>query len=313
MVLFALVGLLALGAIGTSTVAGAEGAEGAAGMLLVPRLPGTAVDLLLILLLVLISASGAVSFVYLQARLQKEAQRDQELQRFRLPRSVLLVVTAPVAVVLAFVVLMSLLAGGRQTAPSFAQRMSERQAEVAEQAERGELQTVAQLQARARWQQAYPLILGATVVVLFVLVAIFGARLMREEASVLTEEGRITAELKQALAGAIELAIDDIATEASHRRAVELCYARMEAVLEAHGLVRPLHQTPLEYMHAVLSAGPGLPEQELLGLTGLYELAKFSTHPIGETQRGQALTGLQQIHADLVQDLATTSQQATPA
>ena len=64
-----------------------------------------------------------------------------------------------------------------------------------------------------------------------------------------------------------------------------------------------MHQTPMEYMHAVLDEGPGLPERALLDLTGLFEVAKFSTHKVGKLERDHALALLKEIHGQLVAQL----------
>ncbi len=57
-------------------------------------------------------------------------------------------------------------------------------------------------------------------------------------------------------------------------------------------------QTPTEFMRAVLSKLP-LPPAPVRSLTGLFEIARFSRHPVGEAERDRAWRSLTEIRATL--------------
>ena len=302
--LFAVVALIALVGVAISSLGGLrEQAGDAVALPLVPRLSGGAADITALALIGIATVVGAFAFTYLRERIQRAAEAEQELQRFRLPRAVFLLAAAPLVMIVVIAVVLSLVAGDQQEV-SYAERVNLALAEVEDREARGELLSIEELErhrVRAEWR---PRIVIAAVAVLFVAMVVFGSRLLREAPADAGEESVITEALRRDLAKAVVLAIDDIAEEADHGRAVELCYARVEAVLDAHGIARPLHETPLEYMHGVLDAGHGLPGQELLDLTVMYEVAKFSTHRVGEQDKRRAIAILQRIHRTLAAELS---------
>jgi hypothetical protein len=72
----------------------------------------------------------------------------------------------------------------------------------------------------------------------------------------------------------------------------------MEAVLDRIGLGRRASEAPREYLSR-LDAALGGGRAPAARLTGLFERARFSTHPIGEDVRGDALDALDTLRADL--------------
>jgi hypothetical protein len=87
------------------------------------------------------------------------------------------------------------------------------------------------------------------------------------------------------------------------RQAIIACYARMEHLLEDHGVPAWRHLTPQEYMGAALR-GLDLPMDAFTGLIGLFELARYSLHPLDEAARTTAITHLERLtthlHAEAV-------------
>jgi hypothetical protein len=78
------------------------------------------------------------------------------------------------------------------------------------------------------------------------------------------------------------------AIPADPRAAVLAAYARMEAALSAAGLARRASEAPREYLSR-LEASLGGGRAPATRLTGLFERARFSVHPIGEDVRRDAL------------------------
>lgn len=108
-------------------------------------------------------------------------------------------------------------------------------------------------------------------------------------------------EARQALLEAVEISLDDLLREPDPRRAVIACYRRLEDVLHQHGLARAPWQTPLEYVRAALLRFH-LPANRLQGLTLLFELAKFSAHPLEGSDKDLAIAALHAIKGALEQE-----------
>jgi hypothetical protein len=100
------------------------------------------------------------------------------------------------------------------------------------------------------------------------------------------------------LVGALDESLDDIEAEPDPRHAVIRSYARMERVLDSHGLPRESFEAPFEYLARVLqevhASGPGARR-----LTELYERARFSTHRIDTSMKGHALDAVRALRAEL--------------
>ena len=105
-------------------------------------------------------------------------------------------------------------------------------------------------------------------------------------------------EARRALRNAVEIGLDDLLREPDPRRAVIVCYRRLEQVLEQHGLPWAQWQTPVEYVHVILQRFH-LPAARLHGLTTLFELAKFSAHALGEREKQTAVEALRTVKTTL--------------
>jgi hypothetical protein len=100
------------------------------------------------------------------------------------------------------------------------------------------------------------------------------------------------------VAESISDAIDDLESEPDARRAVIAAYARMEGVFGRHGLRREASETASEYLQRIL-LGLTSRVEAVRRLTGLFEQAKFSDHPIDSGMKQDAIDSLRVIRDDL--------------
>ena len=96
------------------------------------------------------------------------------------------------------------------------------------------------------------------------------------------------------LGTAVEESLADLRAEGDPRRAIVRCYARFERAAADSGHARRPWLTPSEFMHEVL-ARRSLPRAAVPTLTGLFELARFSHHPLGPSERDRAVDALHEI------------------
>jgi hypothetical protein len=92
--------------------------------------------------------------------------------------------------------------------------------------------------------------------------------------------------------------LTDLRSEEDPRRAVIASYARMERVLGAHGVPRRRFEAPHEYLGRVLAelTGGGRAAERL---TTLFERARFSTHAVDATMKGEAIAAVEDLQAEL--------------
>lgn len=100
------------------------------------------------------------------------------------------------------------------------------------------------------------------------------------------------------LAAAVEDSLEDLQREPDARAAIIKIYRHFERVLGAAAVPRRPWQTPVEFMRAVLGKSR-LPPGPIRSLTGLFELARFSQHPVGAAERESAWQSLIEIRAAL--------------
>jgi len=100
------------------------------------------------------------------------------------------------------------------------------------------------------------------------------------------------------LAMAIEDSLDELRAELNARAAIIKIYGNFERALATAKLPRRPAQTPLEFMRAVLSKWP-MPLSPVRKLTELFELARFSHHPVGAKERDSAWQSLLEIRTAL--------------
>ena len=115
-------------------------------------------------------------------------------------------------------------------------------------------------------------------------------------------EGQVEAVLvasgQGAEAGGPLLHLRDARLEPDPRRAVIAAYATMEQMLAAQGVPRRAVEAPLEYM-ARLFAASDVSREALRTLTDLFELARFSQHPISPATKERAIAALTVIEQEL--------------
>jgi Domain of unknown function (DUF4129) len=103
---------------------------------------------------------------------------------------------------------------------------------------------------------------------------------------------------KKQLAAAIDESLIDLRREPDARVAITKIYRNFERVLAGVTVPRPPWQTPMEFMRSALAKLP-LPAGPVGGLTRLFEIARFSRHPVGEDERETAWRALTEIRAKL--------------
>jgi hypothetical protein len=102
---------------------------------------------------------------------------------------------------------------------------------------------------------------------------------------------RVGSDLRRSLA--------DLESERDPRLAVERAYARMEESLGAIELSRASDETPTEFTARVLRV-LGASAAAASDLTGLFEIARFSDHPMDEDDRRRAIASVRRVEAEVV-------------
>ena len=108
--------------------------------------------------------------------------------------------------------------------------------------------------------------------------------------------------------------LEDLEREPDPRRAVIAAWARMERGLAAAGLPRHPSEAPFEYAARVLETalapneGGTLRPASVHRLTGLFERAKFSRHPIGQADREEAMAALRTVRRELAEAVEAAAQ-----
>ena len=95
----------------------------------------------------------------------------------------------------------------------------------------------------------------------------------------------------------------DLRAEPDARVAIIRAYGRFERALAAARAPRAAWQTPAEFMRTTLARLP-VPAAPVRRLTALFEVARFSTHPLGAEARDAACDSLDEIGTALEEDAA---------
>jgi len=90
----------------------------------------------------------------------------------------------------------------------------------------------------------------------------------------------------------------DLESERDPRLAVQRAYARMEESLGAIELSRAPDETPNEFTARVLRV-LGASAAAASNLTGLFEIARFSEHPMDEDDRRRAIASVRRVEAEV--------------
>jgi len=100
---------------------------------------------------------------------------------------------------------------------------------------------------------------------------------------------------------AVAAGLQELRTHTDPRQAIIACYARLEHLLTDYGVPAYEHLTPQEYMGTALQ-DLALPTDAFAGLVELFELARYSLHPLDDTARRTAIAYLEQLQTHLQQD-----------
>ena len=100
---------------------------------------------------------------------------------------------------------------------------------------------------------------------------------------------------------AIAAGLQELRAHTDPRQAIIACYARLEHLLTDYGVPAYEHLTPQEYMGTALR-DLDLPMDAFAGLVGLFELARYSLHPLDDTARRTAMAYLEHLQIHLEQD-----------
>jgi Domain of unknown function (DUF4129) len=122
--------------------------------------------------------------------------------------------------------------------------------------------------------------------------------LVRRRAAASSPDDRLP--VARDLQAVIEESLEDLEHEPDPRRAVIRAYAGMERALARRGLGRRPFEAPVEYLGRALGAirvsgGAGR------RLTGLFERARFSEHPIDEPMKRDAIGALAAVRDELAE------------
>jgi hypothetical protein len=90
----------------------------------------------------------------------------------------------------------------------------------------------------------------------------------------------------------------DLESERDPRLAVQRAYAHMEESLAEIELSRAPDETPTEFTARVLRV-LGASAAAASDLTGLFEIARFSDHPMGEDDRRRAIASVRRVEAEV--------------
>jgi len=90
----------------------------------------------------------------------------------------------------------------------------------------------------------------------------------------------------------------DLESEPDPRRAVQRAYAHMEDSLGEIELSRAPDETPTEFTARVLRV-LGASARPAADLTGLFEIARFSDHPMDEDDRRRAIASVRRVEAEV--------------
>jgi hypothetical protein len=101
---------------------------------------------------------------------------------------------------------------------------------------------------------------------------------------------------RTAAEAAVDVSLEALRREPDPRRAVIAAYAAMERALSGAGLGRHRSEAPMEYVRRVLTEQTRAPD-EVRTVTDLFQVAKFSQHPVDEGMRTGAIDALEHIRA----------------
>jgi hypothetical protein len=133
---------------------------------------------------------------------------------------------------------------------------------------------------------------SAAALLLLAPAAVFVRRRARRERRAVVPDAAVLvgSDLRRSLA--------DLESERDPRLAVQRAYARMEESLDRIELSRASDETPTEFTARVLRV-LGASAAAASDLTGLFEIARFSDHPMDEHDRRRAIASVRRVEAEV--------------
>lgn len=146
---------------------------------------------------------------------------------------------------------------------------------------------------------AKPHLIIVIVTLLATAVAVAGWRWLSRAGDAAAEpEDDAADEHRDALRGALAGTIDAMLADPDPGTAIRGAYARLLEALAGTGARRLEHEGPVEHLHRILALLDVRPEP-LRELIDLFQVARFSTHPLRALHRDRALRALRAVAADL--------------
>jgi hypothetical protein len=112
------------------------------------------------------------------------------------------------------------------------------------------------------------------------------------------ERGAVGPDAAALVGSGLRRSLADLESERDPRLAVQRAYAHMEESLGAIELSRARDETPTEFTGRVLRV-LGASAAAASDLTGLFEIARFSDHPMDEDDRRRAIASVRRVEAEV--------------
>jgi uncharacterized protein DUF4129 len=138
------------------------------------------------------------------------------------------------------------------------------------------------------------LVVGSAVALLLLAPAAVFVRLRRAR----RERRAVVPEAAERVGSGLRRSLADLESERDPRRAVRRAYAHMEESLGEIELSRAPDETPTEFTVRVLRV-LGASAAAASNLTGLFEIARFSDHPMDEDDRRRAIASVRRVEAEV--------------
>lgn len=260
------------------------------GVLLVPDLP---TPLYIIMAVVIVLSVGCTLLVsFLQRRQRLSLDQDKEPEVARSPWQAMVTTLGTLALVL--LGLVWLMRHGAEVT-QFLERLR-LQVSMAQELFSGTHSLVQQVQSPATGYAMFTM-----VILVYGGLGLLGLWILYEGWGRMRVQGVLDDPRPHQVQRAVSAGLQELRTHADPRQAIIACYARLEHLLTDYGVPAYAHLTPQEYMGTALR-DVDLPAEALAGLVALFELARYSLHPLDDTARLTAMAYLEQLQTHLQQD-----------
>ncbi len=149
--------------------------------------------------------------------------------------------------------------------------------------------------------------LFVVVMIIYGGLALLGLWVLFDQQGRLTAEAATEPEQIRRARRAVTASLHALHQHHDPRQAIIACYARLEHILEDHGVPADEALTPQEYMGIALN-GLTIPSDALVNLVELFEIARYSLHPLDENAKQSATAYLEAIQSQLERESALATQ-----